>query len=149
MSVEYVNVNDLKRRIRKLKRFERTIRFGGGEGPGAALVWDDYFDLRETSAGKAKYTLSMLTAMSREEYRNLLDEYFAFVYYEYYKENGITAEVTYEPGLLAQLDLPFNADIKDIKGRFRKLAKEYHPDTGGTPEKFIELMKIYEKLLGR
>jgi len=149
MSLEIVDINDLKRRVRKLKHFENVIRFSGEERPVSQLVWDRYFDLRASPTSKAKYTLNMLAAMSREEYRSVVDEFFAMVYYELYSENGISVSVTHDPSLLSQLNLPFNADEIDIKRRFRELAKEHHPDTGGMAEKFIELMKTYEGLLGR
>jgi len=149
MSSEYVDVSNLKRKIRKLKKLETIIRFSSEKRTKAFLVWDDFFDLHEEPKGKAKYTLNVLAAMSHEEYRSVIDEYFALVYYELYKEDEITIVKTYDPAILAQLNLPFNADEKDIKRRFRELVKEYHPDIGGKSENFIELMKVYEKLLGR
>lgn len=39
---------------------------------------------------------------------------------------------------------------EDIKGRYRQLAKEYHPDKpGGSKEKFQYLQKEYEEVLQR
>ena len=149
MSIGTAELIDLKRRVRKLKRFEKAIRFNGEENPDASYVWDRYFDLHKVPTGKAKHTLDMLASMNREDYRILIDEFFAYVYYELYKEKGITETVTHDPSLLAELNLPFNADTIEVKKRFRELAKEHHPDAGGKPEKFIELMKIYEELLGR
>lgn len=143
-------MDELKRRIRKLKHIENKIRYQGEIQAGASLVWDTLFDLHDVPLGKAKYTLSELASMNREEYKRVVDEFFALVYFEFYKENGIQFLVkTYDPAVLAQLDLPFNADESDIKKKFRELAKKYHPDTGGDAAKFIELMKVYEKLTGR
>lgn len=35
----------------------------------------------------------------------------------------------------------------EIKARYRKLAKLYHPDTcGGNPQKFMEVQKAWEEL---
>ena len=144
MELQFKTLDELKRKIRKLKRLEKIIRFQGEVRAGASLVWDSFFDLREASAKKAKYTIETLSSMSREEYKGIVDEYFARVYYEYYRENGITV-TAYDPEVLAQLNLPFDADERDIKKRFRELAKKYHPDTGGDAAKFIELMKVYEK----
>ena len=39
-----------------------------------------------------------------------------------------------------------NADVKEIKTAFRKLASKHHPDKGGDAEKFKELQKAYETL---
>ncbi|KAB3531398.1 DnaJ domain-containing protein [Alkaliphilus serpentinus] len=38
------------------------------------------------------------------------------------------------------------ATIEEIKKKFRLLAKKYHPDHGGDPEKMIEILDIYDKL---
>ena len=149
MGLQAADLNGLKRRLRKLKRLEATIRFQGVATAGTSLVWDRFFDLHDAPAGKAKYTLPVLAAMGRAEYRSVIDAYFAHVYFEFYKENGITAAAAYDPAILALLDLPFNADENDVKRKFRELAKKYHPDTGGNEAKFIELMKLFEKLAGR
>jgi len=140
-------MEDVKRRVRKLKKLELQIRFGGEVVPGAALVWDRFFDLSGAPEGKAKYSLSMLSAMDRDEYKGIVDEFFAYVYFEYYMENGIADAGAYDPSALALLDLPFNADERDIKKRFRELAMKHHPDKGGLAADFIELMRAYEKLI--
>jgi hypothetical protein len=142
-------LDDLKRRVRKLKRIEVKIRFQGEMKPNVILAWDSLFDLHDVPYGKAKYSLSALSAMNREEYKHVVDEFFALVYYKYYRENGIAFLKAYDPGTLSLLDLPFDADEQDVKRRFRELAKEYHPDMGGDASKFIELMKVYEKLIGK
>ena len=123
------------------------IRFNGQTIDGKTLIWDSFFDLNDTGNNKAKYTLLDLSSMTKEEYKNVIDEYFAFVYYELYKENYMIK--TYDSEALSKLNLPFDAEEMEIKKRFRELAKEYHPDTGGNKEKFIELMKIYEKLIDK
>ena len=105
------------------------------------------FDLHDTPIGKAKYTLAALSALSREEYKDVVEEFFALVYYAHYKENGIISVGVYDPGDLAQLELPFHATEQEVKKRFRELAKIHHPDTGGDALKFIALMKTYEKLI--
>lgn len=84
--------------------------------------------------------------MTKEEIREVIDEYFFHVYYRFYKENGILSVQLYDPDILARIGLPFDADSKDIKKKFRELAKKYHPDTGGDSKKFIELMENYKKL---
>ena len=140
-------ISEIKRRVRKLKHAELKIR--NIDNTKTDLVWDRFFDLREPGTGKAKYDLSALAALSHEEYKKIVDEYFALVYFEFYRANGITPVQTYDPDMLSLLNLPFYAGSSDIRIRFRELVKEYHPDNGGDPLKFIELMKIYEKLLSR
>jgi hypothetical protein len=149
MNLQTGDVNELKHRIRKLKQVEFNIRFNRQTAVDDPLVWDRFFDLRGGVSDKARYGLGTLSAMSREEYKRIIDEYFALVYYEYYKENGILSRSSYDPEALALLGLPFCAGEADVKKRFRELAKKYHPDTGGDAAKFIELMKLYEKLTGR
>jgi len=136
----------LKRRIRKLKKLEQIMRFDG-ENNSHNLVWDTFFDLRDNPGDTAKYTLSALASMSREEYDSVVDAFFAKVYYEFCKKRLMLGVQLYDPTILANLNLPPTADEAAIKKRFRQLAKEYHPDAGGDSEKFIQLMKAYEELI--
>lgn len=48
---------------------------------------------------------------------------------------------------LAVLGLPANATIPQIKKRYRKLAKQYHPDLGGDPRQMQRLVAAYEFLI--
>lgn len=146
---------EIKRKIRKLKKLEIKIRFGnyGFSEQGISdqirhvkLVWDEFFDLSDSRKGKAKYSLGGLSSMGRDEFREIISEFFFSVYYRYYKENGFVNMDLYNPNLLAQFGLPYDADRNAIKKRFRELAKKYHPDTGGDSTKFIELMENYRKL---
>ncbi len=41
-----------------------------------------------------------------------------------------------------------DADPKIIKSAFRKMAKKYHPDVGGTSDKFKRILWAYEQLAG-
>ena len=135
----------LKRRIRKLKKLEQVMRFDG-KNNNRDLVWDTFFDLRDTPGSTAKYTLSALVAMGQAEYESVVEAFFAKVYYELYKQNGISGAQLYDPAMLTHLDLPPTANEAAIKKRFRELAKEYHPDIGGDSKKFIELMDAYKQL---
>lgn len=148
--------DEIKQKIRKLKKLEVRIRFGvsGFSEQGlserakhASLVWDEFFNLNDGCGGKAKYSLKCLSVMDKDELKDVIGEFFFSVYYRFYKENGYVNTDLYDPELLAQLGLPYDADKNTIKKRFRELAKKYHPDTGGDSMKFIQLMESYRKLV--
>lgn len=151
MSNRSAQYDDLKRKIRKLKKLETQIRFGriglAAKPSSADLVWDTFFDLHEVSTGGARYPIHKLFGMNKDEYKGVIDEYFFQVYYRFYKENGFVNIQIYDPDILAQLGLPFDADYIAIKKKFRELAMKYHPDTGGDADKFIELMENFKKLI--
>lgn len=73
-------LGEIKRKVRKLKQLEIKIRFSGINQSGRKLIWDKFFDLHEAGAAKAKNSLYMLASMNHEEYKKVIDEYFAFVY---------------------------------------------------------------------
>jgi hypothetical protein len=157
MSSCSIDYGDIKRKIRKLKKLEIKIRYGNngfqdnlkdtfGEEQNVSLVWNEFFNLHEEPTAKRKYSIKELAAMDKEEFKNVISEFFFNVYYKLYKENGIINASLYSPDMLNQMDLPYNADSNDIKKRFRELAKKYHPDMGGDDNKFIELIENYEKL---
>lgn len=148
MADNTMRLDEIKRKVRKLKKLEVKIRFNGIHQPDKNLIWDNFFDLSDTRNSKAKYSLHLLASMNHEEYRNVINEYFSLIYFELYKESEIVGEDgIYDPVILSKLDLPFNADEITIKKRFRELAKKYHPDTGGDAAMFIELMDNYRKLI--
>lgn len=136
-----MELSDLKRKIRQLKKLEAKIRFNVIVKPGAQLVWDDFF------GSGAKYPIDKISSMSREEYKAIVGEYMLCVYYRFYKETGIAHGYLHDPDALSNLELPHDADFGNIKSRFRELAKRYHPDSGGDADKFIELMDNYQKLI--
>ena len=138
---------DLKRKLRQLKQYENTLHAKYNMGKDIPLVWDKFFDLRESGKSPVLYTLSKLAAMDKNAYKSVIDEFFARVYYEVYVFKGIIDAPIYDPSLLEQIGLPPIADEAAVKKRFRDLAKEYHPDTGGDPEKFIKLMNVYRELI--
>lgn len=76
LSTERANIDELKQKIRKLKRCEIKIRFSDEPVQKAPLIWDAFFDLHENPSRNAKYTLHMLATMNREDYRNIIDDYF-------------------------------------------------------------------------
>ena len=153
----FTKYDEIKRKIRKLKKLEIRIRFGGNNSVikplRSTLVWDEFFDLHdaETRTGKrknpAKYPVNRLFMMSKDEYREVVDEFIFSVYFRYYKENGLSNLYFYDPEVLSQFGLPFDADQAAIKKKFRGLALKYHPDTGGDADKFVELIENYKKLI--
>jgi len=154
----HVNYDEIKSKIRRLKKLEIKIRFSGTQCTGgkqstfarpnaASIVWDEFFDLHELYRGKAKYSIREMAVMSKEELKAVINEFFFNVYYRFYKENGIVNVHIYDPDILAQMGLPPDAGFNEIKKKFRELAKKYHPDTGGDSTKFIELMETYKKLM--
>ncbi len=142
------SADDIKRKLRGLKKLEARLRFGSNSLPaGKDSVWDTFFDLNERGRGKARYPLELLLAMDREQYRASLDEYFFAVYYRIYQDNGILYEGLFDPELLGRFGLPPDADTEQVKSKFRKLALKLHPDMGGHAEEFIKLMENYRRLV--
>ena len=138
----------LKYKLRQLRRLEQTIRSKNRPANSThPLVWELFFSTKP-GIGQVKYPISKLVAMSVDEYKCVIEEYFLRVYFQNWKENGFSIGDVYNPQLLEQLDLQPYAGLQDIKKRFRELAMRFHPDHGGDTEKFIELMGIYEQLTG-
>ena len=106
MSNQSYSCDELKTKIRSLKKLEKKIRFSdlhtSDSGKIRSLVWDEFFDLGKEYKGKAKYSLSKLAAMTKEEIRKLLTSISFHVYYRFYKENGILSVQLYDPDILAQ-----------------------------------------------
>lgn len=152
MPADSESIDEIKRKLRSLKKLEIKIRCGysgcfDGKPPKMVLVWDEFFDLNGTGNSKAQYTLRDILTKGKEEYKNIVAEYFFRVYYKFYMENGIVNLNFYDPEILRWMGLPPDAGFEDIRKRFRELAKKYHPDTGGDGNKFIELMENYKKLV--
>ena len=140
----------LKRRLRSLKKAELRLRFGDA-APGSPselrpLVWDAWFDLRETGAGRARYSRSALAAMTETQLAAVVEAYFFAVFEALYGRDGASGARLYDPELLARLGLPPEADAAAIKRRFRRLALESHPDTGGDAAEFRAVLEAYRKL---
>lgn len=146
--MKYGRSEDIKLKLRQLKHLEEKIRFDGKAPPGGKLVWARFFDIHDVTHGHAKYSLEKLSAMSKEEYRSVIEEYFAYMYYELYKDSSAESlGGHYDPEILVKLGLPHDAAEHDIKRKFRELAKKYHPDTGGDAAKFVELIETYRQLV--
>ncbi|HEY3342383.1 MAG TPA: J domain-containing protein [Anaerolineae bacterium] len=146
--------DQLKHKLKALRQAEITIRFKYRNvdfQPGdlrARLIWNEFFALKPSARGISRYSLDELAKLDHEQLKQVFADYFAFVYFQYYKENGLTLDASYDPHLLAQMGLPPQAGPEEIKKRFRELAKKYHPDTGGNSKQFIQLMDVYNHLAG-
>lgn len=144
-----MDIGELKSKLRRLKKLEDQIRFKYIQIPKYKhYLWDEYFSTKDENDNTVKYNMSILAEMGHEELKAVFDEYFIYVYFQYYKENGINIEGMYDTSLLSSLGLPPDSSLETIKSRFRELAKKYHPDLGGDSSKFIELVNTYKKLIG-
>ncbi len=144
------SVADLKSKLRQLKKLEIKLRFRGGPIPATcSLIWNDFFSTKDLEDPSVRFPLSVLLDMDRSQRKEAFGEYFYWVYYQHFRENGLTPAGLYDPHLLSLLGLPAYAGIRDIKRRFRKLAKKYHPDHGGDAEQFIAMIEVYERLTDR
>ena len=137
---------NLKRKLRELKKLEVKIRFKN-QNVQTALVFNEFFDANTADSKKVMYSLEKLDKMSKEQYKEVISDFFFCMYLQFYKENGILPPSVFDPGILRQMDLGPEADRDAVKKRFRQLAKTYHPDVGGDSEKFIELMEMYNNLM--
>ncbi len=138
----------LKHKLRQLRKLEQTIRFKDvSVDSEQELVWDVFFS-NKPGNNHVKYPLQRLVAMSESEYKGVIEEFFFRIYFQSYKENGLSIGDVYEPQLLDLLGLPPYAGLQDVKKRFRELAMRFHPDRGGDAEKFMELMDTYMQITG-
>ena len=99
--------DQLKRKLKDIKQVEIAIRFKRSPmREGARLIWNEFFTIKPGAQGSARYPFDELLRMSHEQLKAIINDYFSFVYFQYYRENGLSLENTYEPGLLAALGLP-------------------------------------------
>ena len=145
-----MEIDQLKRKLRELKKTEKRIRFNY-ESPSTSkkYVWDDYFSTKEFNELTVKYPLCKLIKLSKEKLEEVFEEYFYSVYFQHCKENGLSFVDIYDVELLSVFGLNPGASADDIKKRFRELAKKYHPDRGGDNDKMIELIEAYNKLINK
>jgi len=151
--------HDVKKTLRELKKLELVVRYGISysfiqknqnidTNNAFPLVWNSFFYLggRTCSCNaNARYRISELINMTRDEVKNVIDEYWFNVYYQIYCRSGKQMFDMPSPELLSYLELPMTATDDMVKKRFRELCKRYHPDQGGSEEKFIELMHMMEE----
>lgn len=146
----------LKQKVRELKKLELVLRFGlpyevvhtkgtSIHATNKPLLWNQFFSLHEKEEIGVRYQLKDLEALTNEELKQVFDEFWFYVYAQIYVEKGISMVTAENSSVLCYLGLPYDADQRMIKKRFRELCKQYHPDAGGNKEQFAELMKMMEK----
>lgn len=139
---------ELKRKLRQLKKFEEQVRFNDSQfSKNKKYIWNQYFSTKNESDDLVKYNMQCLMRMDHQRLKEVFEEYFYYVYFQYYRDNGIFAGGFYDSDLLECLGLPYDANLESIKHRFRELAKKYHPDQGGDSNKFIDVLAVYKKLM--
>lgn len=153
MEFNHYNYDEIKRKLRQLKKLEvkvKTTEQGWhntkpplNENEHKQLIWNKYFDLKDYSSKKIKYSLDILSGMTKDEFKEAINEYLFYVYSYYSGENTFNVHFIDEE-ILTHLGLPMYADATEIKRKFRELAKEYHPDNGGDSKKFMELIDKFK-----
>ncbi|WP_455717462.1 J domain-containing protein [Anaerosporobacter sp.] len=149
--------DEIKRKLRELKKLEMKIRSTNFDlqknnkkslckFENTELVWNKFFDLKNETTKNVKYSIMELSEMTKDEFKDVISEYFYYVYYSCYKESALSDYSIIDTENLIQLGLPIYADNTEIKRKFRELAKTYHPDNGGDSAKFIEIMEKYKNL---
>lgn len=143
-----MDIDQLKHKLRELKKVESSIRFGSESASCTnKYVWDEYFSTKSFNELTVKYPLWKLTKLDKQELKDVFEEYFYSIYYQKYKESGLDFDGIYAPDILSVLGLRPGASVDDVKRRFRELAKKYHPDHGGESDKMIDLLDAYHSLL--
>lgn len=135
--------NELKRKLRHLKRLELKLRFAGNAPNQDRLIWGQFFSVQPTEL-KCKYPFTAL-AEDNEYRRRAFEDFITTLYSQYFRERGMLD--TSDPLTLAEFDLPPFASLKELKARFRELVKKNHPDLGGDHHRMVELLRQYHKLM--
>ena len=134
---------EIKRKLRSLKRLEVKLRGECFAPARQRLTWDEFFSL---GAGlSAKYTLAALLALTREQYRQVIDEYLYALYGDLYRGRAARAPAS-QGDAYSILGLSPGAGLPEIRSQFHSLVKQCHPDAGGDPMQFIAVFDAYKKL---
>jgi len=136
--------NDLKRKLRRLKKLELGLRFNGAAPDPKLLVWGRFFS-DQPEETNCKYPFKGILE-NDEVRRQAFDDYITTLYYQYYNERGMLDDVA-NSMVLADLNLPPSASPEEIKARFRALVKKHHPDVGGSHQEMIKVLNLYNKLV--
>lgn len=141
-----MDIDYLKKKLRNIKKYEKRLRGIASESGGKKLIWNDFFSTKDNV--KVKYPFSILKSFDKITFEEVLKEYYYYLFYNLYKENGLNFNI-YDPVLLSYMDLPPDASAPDIKKQFRLLAKKYHPDLGGSSDKMRQIIETYHKLIDK
>jgi len=142
-----MEIADLKRKLRHLKKEEQRIRARGVQVSEEQLVFKRYFDLSAAHKNPQTYSLDILAVMDHATRKSVFEEYFLQVYVTWLRDNHLSFECLYDPKILKRLGLSYDATERDIKKRFRTLVKKAHPDAGGDTDTFLWLKNQYDKLM--
>jgi hypothetical protein len=108
-------LNELKHKLRQLKKLEISIRFSNKPLTGKEkFIWDRFFSTKENDVS-VRYPLQKLLGLNHQELKEIMDEYYYEIYYQGLKESGIILYNLYDPKLLEILKLPLDAGLQDIK----------------------------------
>jgi DnaJ-domain-containing protein 1 len=77
---------------------------------------------------------------------SMFGDYNNYNYQQQYT-NPQPAPPIHEPAWVAVLGLKRDATPKEIKSKYRELAKKNHPDKGGDPVKFAKIQQAYEEAI--
>jgi len=142
-----VEISKLKRKLRQLKKMEDKIRYKHISDPTVKkYIWDEFFSTKAISDPTVKYPISELLRLSKQELKEVYEEYFYRIYSQMYKDFGLEFDEIKDPSILSYFGLAPGASMDDIKKKFRELAKKYHPDHGGSNDKMMEILEAYNKL---
>lgn len=145
-----MNVDELKRKLRELKKVEDRIRFGlYTTAVKKKYVWDEYFSTKSINDLTVKYPIWKLLKLDKQALKEVFEEYFYSIYFQKYKDEGLSFDEIQDPSILSYFGLAPGASIDEIKNKFRELAKKYHPDHGGSNEKMAEVLEQYHKLINK
>lgn len=141
----YKSRDDIKRKLREIKRFELKVRSDNYKSYNIDLVWDKFFDLKDYSNKNVRYTIDKLSLMTKEEFADVIKEYFYQVYCRFYSERGMADTTFIDIDILNKLGLSMDSGYDDVIKAFREHVKDYHPDNGGDVDKFLEIMDSYNR----
>jgi hypothetical protein len=145
-----MDVDQLKHKLRELKMVEDRIRIGHFSTVSVRdYVWDDFFCTKSLNNLIVKYPIWKLLKFDKKALKEVFEEYFYCVYFQKYKEEGLSFDEIQDPSMLSYFGLAPGASTDDVKKAFRELAKKHHPDCGGNSENMIELLEAYHKAINK
>lgn len=137
--------DELKRKLRELKEFEKRIRFTSSSNiQNEDFIWHHFFSCKIPPEKNIRFPINYLLRIDHKTRREIFEEFFLQVYLTQFRQSNSFA---FDSQLLAELGLLPSAGMEEIKKRFRELSKKYHPDLGGDNHKMAKLIDTYNKLV--